>query len=125
MSNTNFEKTIELIKGVNTFLGKTLAELNKLSYDDEKKFLLKYAINHNGAIFINSLVEMAVLVDKATVIKQRDVFEDEMWEPSKTDTNSIDEEWNRIFKNVGKKRLTEKKLLGENKGNKETGKTPS
>lgn len=109
MSRHNFEDMIHIIKKINFFLGMCMEDIDHTNYDADARMLLKFAINAEGVIFLNKLMDVISLAEKVSSIKNGD----DGWKPSKDLVENVQEEWDKRFKNVGKTKPKTENLFSE------------
>lgn len=119
MSTDNFDDAMHIVKKINYFLGMCLQDVDHLNYKDNEKQMLRTLMNIHGNLFLNNLVEAVVVTDNLSKIKYS---KDMNITLSDEDANKIQEEWDKVFNNVGKKKLKTRDLFSEGQTSKEDAK---
>lgn len=100
MSQDNFDDVMHIIKKINFFLGMCLQDIDHLNYTDNERRMLKMFLNLNGKILLNNMVEAAAGLDKIS----KDCRTVPELEVTNAEVDKVQEEWDKVFKHVGKKR---------------------
>lgn len=117
MSKNNFEDALHIVKKINFFLGMCMEDVDHLNYNDDAKMMLRFAINTHGSQFLQQLINSVRIAEKVNIIG------DSSWEPNADAIADVQEEWNKRFGNVNKKKFKTENLFSEGQSSQENGET--
>ena len=111
MSKDNLSDAIHIVKKIDYFLRMCLQDVEHLNYSEDAKMMLRWAISTHGPNMLNELLVSVRLAEKIN-----NTSGDDTWNPSKENMENVQEEWNKRFGNVGKKKPKTENLFSEGQG---------